>query len=1464
MLNNMSRGRLVWYLFLVTLASGLTMSVTGSVEAQSTRTFILSGMVTDNDGGTLEGYTVEAPLDTSDLATVTKTDAAGEYKIVYNAIFASAVIAAGDTIQITVKDPSEQVVASESYTVTVADINREPLSGAVVNIQLSGLTVDLDPSQLPADGVSTTAITVSVYSGGAPVTDDTLTITAGQGSISGQAGYNNGTYTADYTAPALVLTESIMDTITVSSGTTGDTTTVTVTLQVVPTVITVSVNPSVFIAGGAATGAVQITAMRGTNAVADANISLGLRRADGGSDTGTVTGVTSDGTGAYSATYTPPSAAGQINITATDAVSGANGTATVTVNAGAAATITVSAAPMTVSSGGSAVITAMVMDGSGNGVGGLTLEGAAGSGSVGEFSGTAPFGSYRATYSAGTVESDGTDTVTVSVGGLAGEVTINLTPAPPKEVSILVVRGTVYKKDGTGPVSNVNVGVSVGGMPAQTTGTGSDGTYSVTIVNPGGVAGRTGDSVSVVVTDSEGMERGRDDSVLTNEELGDESSAVVVRNVNTDILARTSALVVTGSVFRVDSEVPINDVFEITVMNTTRNLEVSGTTDGSGTYSLTFFGTGVVAETGEALVVTASRDGAAWSSPAHMLSSEEVENGRAIVNVPTDIKASTSALAVSGTVYFDDGGIAVGAGVTVTSVNAGRELESSGMTDGNGNYSVTFFSADGLVAESGDMIVVSAVHDDGEVGSTEHELTTAEVDAQRAEVDVTTSLKAWTSTLAVTGTVFYVESDIPVGGGFAVTVMNAASGTEASGVTGANGMYNVTFFSTEGRVAETDDVLTVTVDGGEDGSGSAEHTLAATEIDAQRAVVDVPTNIKATSPTFLVSGTVYLEDGVSGAPAGLTVKVMNETRGINAQGRTTIGGGYVVTFLEIEAAAVKTADVLALDVVVMADDEMPIGETSVTLTSADVVAQRRDNVDITTSLTADPTNAFVVDGTVRNPSGNIVGLGVKVRVSLGDRAPTVLETNASGRFSATYFDSAGVVASVYDTVEIQAVNSSTGASAYESMQLASEHIIAQRLTINVMLVPDSESPVAVAEVSQRFLDLNEITKFDASKSTDSPLDSQLIATYAWDFGDGTSGSGVETTHSYSKPGRYDVTLTVTDLAGNAGTAHREIFVSTVRLGGISLNTRHTRDVLDGIISLAIAETDLARQMSPEQLLEMMRANPAIQAAVAKVIGDALPPGLIPKQLLAEELPLIFEQYENIDLENFGNAITARSDANGGILGSVNAGAGRVVNGDKLDLYLVTPRADIGSVTFRFDGDTLDATEAIDSLPHTFQLEEEQAIMNLPSWPGIRGDMGQEAFSAVTLMLASEELPSTYENLISRSAWSYRETGDYQSASLSPRDINGKVVWEAQVDIQPGKIYYYYYDVELAYPVPLYLGEGMEHGELTRYALPDPRNLQLQDRGLVEALFTQELQETIAPLLNPIVSAIVAGTRPFND
>jgi PKD repeat protein len=56
--------------------------------------------------------------------------------------------------------------------------------------------------------------------------------------------------------------------------------------------------------------------------------------------------------------------------------------------------------------------------------------------------------------------------------------------------------------------------------------------------------------------------------------------------------------------------------------------------------------------------------------------------------------------------------------------------------------------------------------------------------------------------------------------------------------------------------------------------------------------------------------------------------------------------------------------------------------------------------------------------------------------------------------------------------------------------------------------------------------------FDGSASTDTD---GTIASYAWTFGDGTTGTGAKPSHTYAAKGTYTVTLTVTDNQGAAST-----------------------------------------------------------------------------------------------------------------------------------------------------------------------------------------------------------------------------------------------------------------------------------------------------------------------------------------
>jgi PKD repeat protein len=66
--------------------------------------------------------------------------------------------------------------------------------------------------------------------------------------------------------------------------------------------------------------------------------------------------------------------------------------------------------------------------------------------------------------------------------------------------------------------------------------------------------------------------------------------------------------------------------------------------------------------------------------------------------------------------------------------------------------------------------------------------------------------------------------------------------------------------------------------------------------------------------------------------------------------------------------------------------------------------------------------------------------------------------------------------------------------------------------------------------------------FDASNSTDPD---GTITSYAWQFGDGSSGSGSTAVHSYAQPGGYTATLVVTDNNGVTATASVPVVVTAL-------------------------------------------------------------------------------------------------------------------------------------------------------------------------------------------------------------------------------------------------------------------------------------------------------------------------------
>jgi PKD repeat protein len=89
-------------------------------------------------------------------------------------------------------------------------------------------------------------------------------------------------------------------------------------------------------------------------------------------------------------------------------------------------------------------------------------------------------------------------------------------------------------------------------------------------------------------------------------------------------------------------------------------------------------------------------------------------------------------------------------------------------------------------------------------------------------------------------------------------------------------------------------------------------------------------------------------------------------------------------------------------------------------------------------------------------------------------------------------------------------------------------------------IVNDELPTAAFSVPTATPAAGEATSFDGTASTD-PDGS--VASYSWDFGDGsTAGSGESASHAYATAGTYTVTLTVTDSAGLTASVSRQVTV----------------------------------------------------------------------------------------------------------------------------------------------------------------------------------------------------------------------------------------------------------------------------------------------------------------------------------
>ncbi len=121
--------------------------------------------------------------------------------------------------------------------------------------------------------------------------------------------------------------------------------------------------------------------------------------------------------------------------------------------------------------------------------------------------------------------------------------------------------------------------------------------------------------------------------------------------------------------------------------------------------------------------------------------------------------------------------------------------------------------------------------------------------------------------------------------------------------------------------------------------------------------------------------------------------------------------------------------------------------------------------------------------------------------------------------------------------------------------------------VTVSQAPPANTP-PVAELTT---DCSGLTcSFDGSGSNDSD---GTIESYAWDFGDGSIGDGVQTQHTYTAAGDYPVTLTVTDNQGATGQGSQTVTVSEAPPAAGTIGFRGAASVSGNLITTEVTIPD---------------------------------------------------------------------------------------------------------------------------------------------------------------------------------------------------------------------------------------------------------------------------------------------------
>ena len=181
------------------------------------------------------------------------------------------------------------------------------------------------------------------------------------------------------------------------------------------------------------------------------------------------------------------------------------------------------------------------------------------------------------------------------------------------------------------------------------------------------------------------------------------------------------------------------------------------------------------------------------------------------------------------------------------------------------------------------------------------------------------------------------------------------------------------------------------------------------------------------------------------------------------------------------------------------------------------------------------------------------GKKVSVRLQVTGTGPTTVRARV---WAAGTTEPTGWTQTVLDSTAALQAAGSVGLSAASSSTSTNTPVVTFNSFTAQPTVSGPVNPAPTAAFSSPCTDLS--CTFDGSASTDDGS----IASYAWDFGDGATASGVTAPHSYAVAGTYTAKLTVTDNQGATDSVSHPVTVTSAGAQPLARDT-FARTVANG-------------------------------------------------------------------------------------------------------------------------------------------------------------------------------------------------------------------------------------------------------------------------------------------------------------